>query len=130
MVRVIRSNGAKSAVMSVTAATTHSVVLLGSSRDLGRHLDWFGIAQARNLTLVGAHISVLPDKDASKTRWTYAQEGRLFLDLLAAGLCDVSSMVTWRPRPEACNEVYEVIADGGREHVGIVFDWAALNASR
>jgi threonine dehydrogenase-like Zn-dependent dehydrogenase len=122
---------AKAITLAMSAARPGgSVVLLGSSRDLGRHLDWWSIAQARHLTLVGAHISVLPAKDASKTLWTYEQEGRLFLDLLAAGRCDVSSLITWRAKPEACNEVYEVIADGGREHVGIVFDWASLGAAR
>ena len=39
------------------------------------------------------------------------------------------SLITWRPRPEECNEVYEVLAEGGREHVGIVFEWARLGDS-
>ena len=101
-----------------------TVVLLGSSRDLGRGLDWWNVAQRRGLTLVGAHISALPAADASAGRWTYAQEGTLFLDLLVSGRLDVSDLITWRARPEDCNEVYEVVAAGGREHVGIVIQWA------
>lgn len=127
---VIEAVGSARAITLAMSAARNggTVVLLGSSRDLGRNLDWRRIAQDRNLTLVGAHISVLPARDASSGLWTYNQEGRLFLDLLAAGRCDVSSLITWRPRPEECNAVYEVLAEGGREHVGIVFDWTKLGA--
>jgi L-iditol 2-dehydrogenase len=101
------------------------VVLLGSSRGLTRDLDMWGLAQRRNLEVVGAHISAMPETDESHQRWTYEQEGRLFLDLLATGRLRVSDLVTWRARPEECNSVYEVLAEGGREHVGITFNWKA-----
>jgi L-iditol 2-dehydrogenase len=100
------------------------VVLLGSSRDLGRGLDWWSMAQERDLTLVGAHIGVMPRRDQSATLWTYEQEGRLFLDMLARGGLSMADMITWRATPDDCNRVYEVLAGGGAEHVGIVFDWA------
>jgi threonine dehydrogenase-like Zn-dependent dehydrogenase len=99
------------------------VVLLGSSRGLTRDLDMWGLAQRRNLEIVGAHISDMPETDESHQRWTYEQEGRLFLDLLANGRLRVSDLVTWRARPDECNAVYEVLAEGGRNHVGITFNW-------
>ena len=71
-------------------------MLSGSSRDLGRNLDWWTMAQERNLTLVGAHISDMPALDSSAGRWTYQDEGRLFLDLLASGRLDVSDLITRR----------------------------------
>ena len=100
------------------------VILLGSSRDLGRGLDWHSLAQERSISLVGAHITALPNQDQSATLWTYDQEGRLFLDLLARGAVNVADLITWRPKPEECNKVYEVLAGGGGEHVGIIFDWS------
>jgi 2-desacetyl-2-hydroxyethyl bacteriochlorophyllide A dehydrogenase len=105
------------------------VILLGSSRDLGRGLDWFSMAQSRDVSLVGAHIGVMPRHDRTPTFWTYADEGKLFLDMLARGVLSMSDMITWRAAPGDCNEVYEVLAGGGRDHVGIVFDWAALRPS-
>jgi 2-desacetyl-2-hydroxyethyl bacteriochlorophyllide A dehydrogenase len=104
------------------------VLLLGSSRDLGRGLDWWTIAQERNVTIIGAHISDLPSRDASPGRWTYDQEGSLFLELLAAHRLRVADMVTWDASPDECNRVYEILAEGGREHVGIVFNWARVPA--
>lgn len=105
------------------------VSLLGSSRDLGRGLDWWSMAQERELTLIGAHISALPDRDSSEGRWTYEQEARLFLDMLARGELSTGDLVTWRPEPKECNRVYEILAGGGGEHVGIVFDWTTASTN-
>jgi 2-desacetyl-2-hydroxyethyl bacteriochlorophyllide A dehydrogenase len=105
------------------------VVLLGSSRDLGRGLDWWSMAQERDLTVIGAHIGAMPQYDHSATLWTYAQEGRLFLDLLARRELTMADLITWRARPDECNRVYEVLAGGGGEHVGIVFDWSGARVS-
>jgi hypothetical protein len=83
------------------------------------------LAQRRELTLIGAHISALPATDVSAGRWTYKDEGVLFMKLLATRRLDLRDLITWRPRPDECNKVFEVLAEGGREHVGIVFQWAS-----
>jgi L-iditol 2-dehydrogenase len=125
---VIEAVGSSRAITLAMEATVRGgrVVLLGSSRDLGRGLDWWSIAQQRNLTLIGAHISAMPARDAAPGRWTYRQEGSLFLDLLAGGRLEISDLITWRPSPAECNQVYEILAEGGRDHVGIIFDWRNL----
>ncbi|HYI26243.1 MAG TPA: zinc-binding alcohol dehydrogenase [Bradyrhizobium sp.] len=122
---VIEAVGSSLAIAQATTAARRGgrVILLGSSRDLGRNLDWHNIVQERDITLIGAHIGALPTYDASPGRWTYAQEGRLFLAQLASGLVHVADMTSWKAAPADCNRVYEVVAEGGREHVGIVFDW-------
>jgi 2-desacetyl-2-hydroxyethyl bacteriochlorophyllide A dehydrogenase len=124
---VIEAVGSARAItVAMNAAKTGGqVVLLGSSRDLGRNLDWWNLAQRRALTLIGAHISAIPATDISAGLWTYRSEGQLFLKMLASGQLDLSDLITWRPRPDECNHVFEVLAEGGREHVGIVFQWAA-----
>lgn len=101
------------------------VVLLGSSRGLTRDWDVWNVAQERNLTIIGAHISDMPERDASPQRWTYAQEGKLFLELVETKRLNVADLITWRAKPEECNAVYEVLAEGGRDHVGITFNWGA-----
>lgn len=125
---VIEAVGSAPAIALAMRAARNGgrVILLGSSRDLGRGLDWFGMAQARDLTVVGAHIGALPQREQSRTLWTYEQEGRLFMDMLARRELTMSDMITWRARPDDCNRVYEVLAGGGGEHVGIVFDWSGL----
>jgi threonine dehydrogenase-like Zn-dependent dehydrogenase len=122
---VIEAVGTPDAIVTAMRCARRGgrVVLLGSSRGLSRDVDLDSLAQARDLEIVGAHISDMPTTDNSPTRFSYRQEGELFLDLLAAGRVTVSDLVTWRPRPEECNAVYEVLAKGGKEHVAIVFHW-------
>ena len=103
------------------------IVLLGSSRGLGRNVDWSKLVQEKNLIVFGAHISALPQSDASIGRWTYRQEGELFIELLRSKRLSVTDLITWKARPEECNAVYEALAEGGREHVGIMFDWEEYN---
>jgi hypothetical protein len=66
----------------------------------------------------------MPARDNAPLRWTYEDEGRLFLDLLASKRLTLADMITWDAAPDECNAVYEIVAEGGREHVGIVFDWS------
>jgi threonine dehydrogenase-like Zn-dependent dehydrogenase len=100
------------------------VVLLGSSRGLGRDVDMWSTFQKRSIDLIGAHISAVPERDSSAGLWTYRHEGELFLRLLAEKRMTVEDLVTWRARPEECNAVYETLAGGGGKHVGIVFHWS------
>lgn len=100
------------------------VVLLGSSRGIGRGIRFEELAQARGLNIIGAHISAMPEIESSPGRWTYREEGELFLRLLVDKRITVSDLVTWRAAPDECNQVFEVLADGGANHVGIVFQWS------
>jgi threonine dehydrogenase-like Zn-dependent dehydrogenase len=106
------------------------VVLLGSSRGLSRNVDLASLLQSRGLQMIGAHISNMPAVDASAGRHTYRHEGRLFLELLSSKRLDVSPLVTWRPKPQECNAVYELLAKGGKEQVAIVFDWQHAGANQ
>lgn len=99
------------------------VVLLGSSRGLSPNIRLTEIIRSRQLELVGAHISNMPLRDEAPGRHTYRHEGELFLDLLRSGRLAVRDLVTWRPSAGECNAVYEVLGEGGRNHVAIVFDW-------
>lgn len=122
---VIEAVGTPDAIITAMRAARPGgrVVLLGSSRGLSRDVDFARFAQPKHLEIVGAHISVLPQKDASLAMRTYRQEGKLFLQLLAHRRFSVSDLVTWRAGPDECNRVYEILAKGGREHVAIVFNW-------
>jgi threonine dehydrogenase-like Zn-dependent dehydrogenase len=122
---VIEAVGSPGAVLTAMSCARDgaTVVLLGSSRGLGRNIDIFGAAQRRRITMVGAHISVLPTRDVSANRFTYEEEGRLFIELLRTRRLAVADLITWRANPADCNAVYEVVARGGDHHVGIMFDW-------
>lgn len=122
---VIEAVGTPDAIATAAACAKSGgrVVLLGSSRGLSPNVRFSELLRARNIGMTGAHIGNLPALDPGPGRHTYRQEGELFLDLLRSGRLSVCDLVTWRPAPAECNAVYEALAEGGRNHVAIVFDW-------
>lgn len=128
---VIEAVGTPGAVLTAIECARDGgrVILLGSARGLGRNIDLHAAAQSRGITLVGAHISVLPDRDVSPGRYTYDEEGRLFLELLRSGRLEVADLITWRAQPSECNAVYEAVARGGDHHVAVMFDWRGSDAT-
>jgi threonine dehydrogenase-like Zn-dependent dehydrogenase len=122
---VIEAAGTPQAIVAAfeCASVKGRVSIVGSSRGLGRDLDVWQLMQKKGLTVTGAHSSTLPGTDPSRSRWTFHQEGRLFLELLQTGRLRVADLITWRARPAECNAVYETLANGARDQVGILFDW-------
>jgi predicted dehydrogenase/threonine dehydrogenase-like Zn-dependent dehydrogenase len=111
------------------AARGGRVVIVGSGRTLDRNANWVARLQERDLTILGAHLTTVAEREASPTRWSYQQEAALFLELLRRNRLRVDDLVTWRARPEACNEVYEQLASGRSKHLGIIFEWRPEPAS-
>jgi threonine dehydrogenase-like Zn-dependent dehydrogenase len=122
---VIEAAGTPQAIVAACecAGLKGRISLVGSSRGLGRDMDIWRLIQKKMLTLMGAHSSTTPANDPSQRRWTSHQEGRLFLELLETRRLRVNDLVTWRARPSECNAVYEALANGARDQVGILFDW-------
>ncbi|MFW9873683.1 MAG: zinc-binding alcohol dehydrogenase [Candidatus Thorarchaeota archaeon] len=124
---VIEAVGAPSAVETSLECVRDGgrIILLGSARGLGRNINFIKNAQKKNITIIGAHISAMPDIDNSNGRWTYKEEGQLFLDMLKIKKLSLKDLITWKAEPDECNKVYEVIAEGGKNMVGIMFNWSS-----
>src|SRR6185369_1162900 len=105
------------------AAPGGRVVILGSGRTLDRSGTWARLVRERNLTLIGAHLTTVAEREASAARWTFQQEAAVFLDFIARRQLRVDDLVTWRAQPRDCNAVYEQLASGASKHTGIVFEW-------
>lgn len=128
---VVEAVGTPDAVRTAMQCSRHGgrVVLLGSARGLTRDIPLGQLIAEKELSVIGAHISDMPDREASPGRHTYHDEGRLFLDLLQQQRLSVDELVTWRASPRECNAVYESLAHGGGGHVAIVFDWNRLTSA-
>src|SRR4029453_10546541 len=85
--------------------------------------DWVRLVQARDLTILGAHLTTVAEREASAARWTFQQEASLFLDFLRRGRLRVDDLVTWAARPDECNPFHEQPAPGRSKPIGIVFQW-------
>ena len=122
---VIEAAGTPDSIAIALKCATHGarVVIVGSGRTLDRSANWVGLVQDKNLSVIGAHLTALADREASATRWSYQQEATLFLELIRRGRLRVDDLVTWRVRPDECNVVYQHLASGKSKHLGIVFHW-------
>ena len=105
------------------AAPGGRVVILGSGRTLDRSGEWARLVRERNLTLIGAHLTTVAEREASAARWTFQQEASVFLDFIARRQLRVDDLVTRHAPPGDCNAVYEQLASGTSKHTAIVFEW-------
>lgn len=103
------------------AAPGARVIVVGSTRSLDH--AWLELARRQRVTIVGAHVSLLPFDDGSPRRWTLAQEYRLMMQLMARERLKVADLITARWEPAACNTFYDELVHGKSKPVGIVFDW-------
>src|SRR5204863_2828581 len=84
---VIEAAGTPDAIATALrcAARGGRVVIVGSGRTLDRSANWVGLVQGKSLTVIGAHLTTLGEREASSTRWTYRQEATSFLELIRQG---------------------------------------------
>jgi predicted dehydrogenase len=105
------------------------IVVVGSTRAVDRGIDWKDEVQRKRVTILGAHMSLVPGADTSAGRWTYQQECALFLDLLAQRRLQVNDLVTLQSNPRDCNRVYDRLVHHPSEQLGIAFQWQGFDAA-
>jgi len=100
-------------------------LVLSSPRGASR-FDFHDLCNRRSLTLVGAHGFSHPAVATPDNPWTSARHGELFLDLLATGAVETSSLVSHRISYSRAPEAYELLRAaraGGGEAMGVILEW-------
>jgi len=122
---VIEATGARNTLpfASSLARAGGRVVGLGTPRGWGS-INLGQDDSRPGITVIGAHISGMPQEDQSDGLWTYRGEGQLFLDLLARGKLFLDDLVTHRVDPSQAGEIYESLKAGDSRMIGVVFDWS------
>ncbi|MCF8102157.1 MAG: zinc-binding alcohol dehydrogenase [Desulfarculaceae bacterium] len=125
---VIEASGAGGAFSAALDAARPGgrVVVLGSARGQERGINPHRQIQDKELTVIGAHVSDMPSQDTSAGRWTYRQEGELFMALLGSGALSLEPMITHRLGVDRVDLVYEWLSRGTLRPapVGVVLDWS------
>ena len=104
------------------ACTAGRLVALGSPRGTVE-MDFLTDVHLREVSLLGAIQPKTPDQDNIYYRWTKERERNLVLRLMAQGKLPVEDLITHTAKPEACQEIYTMLADDPREALGVVFEW-------
>mgnify|MGYP006418421481 CR=1 FL=1 len=104
------------------ARTGGRVVALGSPRGTVE-MDFLRDIHLREVDLIGAIQPLTPEADHIYYPWTKDRERRLLLNLMAQGRLSASDLISHRPQPQACQDIYEMLADRPAEALAVVFDW-------
>ncbi len=104
------------------AATRGVIVVLGTP--LGRvELNLYPDFARRELTLMGVYQPLTPTAATPQTPWTQQRHRCLYLTMLAAGELNVEHLITHAAPPAEAGAVYAMLADGGEDSLGVLFDW-------
>jgi 2-desacetyl-2-hydroxyethyl bacteriochlorophyllide A dehydrogenase len=98
------------------------VVLLGSPRSQAT----LPVGQndiSPGITLIGAHISGMPEIDQVDGLWIYRNEGDLFLDLIAEGRLTMKDLITHKCDPSQAGFIYESLKSGTSDMIGALLNW-------
>lgn len=98
-----------------------TVVALGSPR-WPAPVDMMKL-HLKALTCVGAIVSAHPRPGDERHRWNRPANGRLFLELVAAGRLDLSALVTHRFAYDQAAEAYPVAVGERGPALGVIFEW-------
>lgn len=104
------------------AATRGIIVMLGGpmgKAELNLYADFF----RRDLTLMGVFQPLTPTEATPHVPWTQQRHRHLYLTMLASGSLDVAHLITHVAPPTEAAAIYAMLAEGGEDSLGVLFDW-------
>ena len=104
------------------ARTAGRVIGLGSPRG-SVDMDFMRDVHLREVDVLGAIQPITPETDHIYYPWTKGRDRQLLLELMARGRLTVRDLITHRAQPEACQNIYDMLADRPAEAIGVVFEW-------
>lgn len=104
------------------AARFGRVVILASTRG-NTTVNFYRDVHKKALTIIGAHISANPAQESYPGYWSFQDNGKAFLDLIASGRVQVAPLISeYRPFAEA-QAIYERVLGWDKDYVTTVIDW-------
>lgn len=121
---VIEATGVSRVVSECLGWTRNGgrVILLGSPH--GKvEIDFYTDVHARNLQIIGAHISAANSPFLSPVPWTKERNRAIFMELVRRGELPLQSLIRERITPDELEETYLELAKVSEAPAGIVIDW-------
>ena len=94
------------------------MVMLGSISDYAGKSNWARLLVEKEIEVRGAHVRNLEEEGL-----TYREEASRFLQLLAEKKVKLDHLITDVYKPKDAPEIYQRLAGGDRDMVGVVIDW-------
>ena len=116
-----RSGTAMRTLMDM-AAQSGKILLVGSIPRIVE-IPLFDPLQTKELSIIGVLQPRSPMIAHAYYPWTQERNRAEILDLLARQAIRVDHLITHRMMPEQAPETYDMIARGGADWLGVVFEW-------
>lgn len=100
------------------------VILLASSRGEAKRVNFYRDVHRKGVTIIGAHNSVRPKRESSRTYWTELDDWRVALRLMAAGRLKVEPLTTDVLSFQQAPRAYDLLDRAPEEHWGVLLDWS------
>lgn len=99
------------------------VTLTGCSRTPTHEIDFYHKVHRPGISIIGAHNMARPLHDARPGCWTMREDMALLLRLFSAGRIQPELLVDQVASPKEAPAIFERIARGDPELLGVIFDW-------
>jgi threonine dehydrogenase-like Zn-dependent dehydrogenase len=121
---VIEATGAPEVVAQALQAARPfgRVVLLGSSRGEST-VNFYRDVHKRGLTVLGAHLSTVPEQESRPGFWRWCDNAECFMKLLQGQRIRLAPLITERIVWEGIAETYRHVLAWDREMIGTVITW-------
>ena len=77
----------------------------------------------REITVLGAHQPKTPDEPHMYYPWTKERDRDFILTLMAQGKLPIEDLITHTAKPDACQDIYTMLADNPQDALGVIFEW-------
>lgn len=136
------SRGGANVVIEVTGSALALKQALGFSAPLGRvallgctrvsdvSLDYYQLIHRPGIEILGAHTDARATLESRPHSWTWKDDVRAILALMADGRIPVEKIFTTLFSPHDATEIYTRLADDPDFPVGAVFDWRNFPTGR
>ncbi len=99
------------------------ITLTGCSRTPTHEIDFYHKVHRPGISIIGAHNMARPLRDARPGCWTMPEDMALLLRLFSAGRIRPELLVDEVASPAEAPAIFERIARGDPELLGVIFDW-------
>jgi threonine dehydrogenase-like Zn-dependent dehydrogenase len=99
------------------------MILLGSTRGLVEQFDPYADVHLKGATLIGAHMRTHPNTVTPNNRWTFENNRRLGLQLIAAGDLELEPLISHRVSGEEGPSMFERLAESRESFFGVLLQW-------
>jgi 2-desacetyl-2-hydroxyethyl bacteriochlorophyllide A dehydrogenase len=99
------------------------LILLGSTRGLVEQFDAYGDVHLKGVTIIGAHMRTHPAHETPYNPWTWQNNRKLALRLIADGSLHLEPLISHRVTGDEGPDMFRRLAENRESFFGVLLKW-------